>query len=197
MSEDEMLDFQAYSLTLKIWLGAPIVIGIYFIYRAFSAPKKKRIISILVISFALAGYIFFMIYFFRIPFNCKGCQHLLISEHSRVYDAVHNNYLNMDLYISGKLNLPTLSDLAESAGYIPPEDRNSSTFNPCIQRSDFSVIISGDLVDIKILVYAKEGLCGKLAYAGEFLRYEEVCAYLYGEDPKYNDDCNEELWMIE
>ena len=133
---------------------------------------------------------------FYVSKYCKRCQHLLRSEYFRVSDAV-NNYFTFDYYISGKLNLPTLSDLAESAGYIPPEDRKSSSFNPCIQRSDLSVIISGDVEDIKILVYAKEGKCQKIAYVGEFLRYEEVCAYMYGEDPKYNDDCNEELWMIE
>ena len=188
-----------YYFTLIIGIGTPIAIGIFLIFIAFSVRKKWRkisILSILVISFALAGYISFVSYIYYVSKYCKGCHHLLISEYSRVSDAL-SNYITMDLYISGKLDLPTLSDLAESAGYIPPEDRNSSTFNPCIQRSDFSVIISGDLEDIKILVYAKEGLCGKLAYAGEFLRYEEVCAYLYGEDPKYNDACNEELWMIE
>jgi hypothetical protein len=176
-----MLDFQAYSLPLEIWIGAaPIVIGIYFIYRAFSAPKKKRIISILVISFALAGYICIMIYFLRIPFNCRCCGGLLMSEYGRV-DAAVNEYLFSieNMFSPENKNLPTLNDLAESVGYIPPEDRKSSPLNPCVQESDLIVLISGDIEEIKILVYPKEGKCDKIAIGGgEWLRYEEVCAYL-------------------
>lgn len=187
-----------YYFTLIIGLGTPIAVGIFLIFIAFSVRKKWRIISILsilVISFALAGYISATSYIYYVSKYCKGCQHLLRSEHARVWEALYS-YITIDHYISGKLNLPTLSDLAESAGYIPPEDRKSSFFNPCTERSDLSVIISGDVEDIKILVYAKRGRCQGLAYSGEFLRYEEVCAYLYGEDSKYNDHCNEELWMI-
>ena len=186
-----------YYLTLIIFLGTPIAIGTSFIFIAFSARKKRRIISILsilVISFALVVYIIYISYFIYISKYCKHCHHLLRSEHNRVLEAFHS-YDNLDYLFSGKL--PTLSDLIESGGYSPPEDKKLSFINPCIHRSDLSVIISGAYPDIKILVYAKEGMCGKLAYVGEFLRYEEVCAYLYGDDPRYNDDCNEELWMIE
>lgn len=200
-----MLDFE-----VVIWIGAaPIVIGIYFICRALSAPKKKRIISILVIIFALAGYISFISYHILIPIYCRCCGGLLIREYDRVEDAV-GKYLSQAYFLRPpppgspaspeNVNLPTLNDLAESAGYIPPEKRGkSSPLNPCVQESDLSVLISGDVEEIKILVYAKNGNCGNcgkkafggsLLFGGAFLHSEEVCAYLYGEDLKGYDNCN-------
>ena len=138
---------------LFIFIASPIVAGIAILLKAFSATGFKRKLGLFLISLALAGFSFVIIYpnFAHLPHHCN-CKGGLEGEANNIAAAIASYFSEPD-----RAQTPSISDLVHSEDYILLENRDSK-YKKLVEESEFSIaIMDGD--EIPIVVSSKEGKC--------------------------------------
>ena len=130
-----------------------IIICIILTFKAF--PKQREKITIFLTCSAFAVILFSIIYPNFISHGCISCQDLLQGEAQNVAAAISSYFSEPD-----RTKTPTINDLVDLEGYIPPNKRKSPGRGGDVKESDLFVWISGDADDeIEILVIAGKGQC--------------------------------------
>jgi hypothetical protein len=156
---------------------ALIIICICLTFKAF--PKQREKITIILTCSALAAILFLIIYPNFIPYGSVSCQDLLQGEAQNVAAAIASYFSEPD-----HTKTPTINDLVDLEGYIPPEKRKLRKRRNPVQESDLIVFIRGDADDeIKIWVIAGKNQCpaGK-AWVYNMTRHEGKWLKSYEEN---------------
>ena len=130
-----------------------IIVCICLTFKAF--PKQREKIKIILASSAIAVPMFLVIYPNFISYGCNSCQGILQGEAQNVAAAIASYFSEPD-----HTKTPTINDLVDLEGYIPPNKRKSPRRSQDVKESDLIVWISGDADDeIEILVIVGKGQC--------------------------------------
>ena len=130
-----------------------IIICICLTFKAF--PKQREKITIVLACSAIAGVLFSIIYPNFVRYGCVSCQSLLQGEAQNVAAAISSYFSEPD-----HTKTPTINDLVNVEGYIPPEKRKLRKPRHPVKESDLIVFITGHADDeIKIWVIAGKNQC--------------------------------------
>ena len=140
---------------LFLFIATPIVACIIVLLKAFSTTGLKRKLGLFLISFAIAGFSFVIIYpnFAHGPHHCN-CKAGLEGEANNIAAAISSYFSEPT-----RTQIPTIIDLVNSEDYVLLENRDSK-YKKLVEESEFSVaIVDGDVNEIPIVVSSKEGRC--------------------------------------
>ena len=142
---------------LFIIIASSIVVSLSILIKAlFFTTELKRKLGLFLISFALAGFTFAIIYpnFTYRPHHCN-CKGGIESEANNIAAAISGYFA-----LPSRTQVPSISDLVNSGDYVLLENRDSKRRAKLVEESEFSVAILGDNVnEITIVVSSKEGRC--------------------------------------
>ena len=129
------------------------IICISLAYKAF--PMQKRKITLIWAIPLLATFLFSIVYPNFVPIVSKSGQNLMIDEANYVSAKIADYFSESD-----HTKTPTIKDLVDWGGYIPPEKRKSLYNTSFVKESDLMVFIKGKADDeIEIWVIARKGQC--------------------------------------
>lgn len=140
---------------LFIIIASSIVVCLSIFIKALFTAELKRKLSLFLVSIALAGLSFVIIYpnFIQRPHHC-ACKAKFEAEANNVAAAISNYFA-----IPTRTQIPTIGDLVNSGDYTLLENRDSKN-KKLVQESGFFIeILEDNFSEFAIVVSSREGKC--------------------------------------